>query len=80
MANIWEKAIWILAGNLNSGLSYSITTVPFEIYSILKVGNKKKSDVLSKVKGGDDWTCHDTRDPRHTWKNSVKTPCDYFLC
>ena len=27
MANIWEKAISILAGNLNSGLSYLITTV-----------------------------------------------------
>ena len=27
MANIWEKVISILAGNLNSGLSYLITTV-----------------------------------------------------
>ena len=27
MANIWEEAILILAGNLNSGLSYLITTV-----------------------------------------------------
>ena len=27
MANIWEKAISILAGNLNSGRSYHITTV-----------------------------------------------------
>ena len=27
MANIWEKAVLILAGNLNSGLSYLITTV-----------------------------------------------------
>ena len=27
MANIWEKYISILAGNLNSGLSYLITTV-----------------------------------------------------
>ena len=27
MANIWEKSISILAGNLNSGLSYLITTV-----------------------------------------------------
>ena len=27
MANIWEKAISILAGNLNSSLSYLITTV-----------------------------------------------------
>ena len=27
MANIWEKAISILVGNLNSGLSYLITTV-----------------------------------------------------
>ena len=26
MANIWEKAISILAGNLNSGLSYLDTT------------------------------------------------------
>ena len=28
MASIWEKAISILAGNLNSGCSYSITAVP----------------------------------------------------
>ena len=27
MVNIWEKAISILAGNLNSGLSYLITAV-----------------------------------------------------
>ena len=27
MANIWEKAIWILAGNLNFRQSYLITTV-----------------------------------------------------
>ena len=27
MANIWEKAISILAGNLNLGLSYLITAV-----------------------------------------------------
>ena len=27
MANNWEKAVSILAGNLNSGLSYLITTV-----------------------------------------------------
>ena len=27
MANIWEKAITILAGDLNSGLSYLITAV-----------------------------------------------------
>ena len=27
MANIWEKAISILAANLNSDLSYLITTV-----------------------------------------------------
>ena len=27
MANIWEKAILILAGNLNSGLSYLSTAV-----------------------------------------------------
>ena len=27
MANIWEKATLILVGNLNSGLSYIITTV-----------------------------------------------------
>jgi hypothetical protein len=27
MANIWEKAISILAGNLNSGRSYLITPV-----------------------------------------------------
>ena len=32
MANIWEKAISILAGNLNLGCSYLITTVtPVEV-------------------------------------------------
>ena len=35
MANIWEKAISILAGNLNSGRSYHITTVP-NIWTTLK--------------------------------------------
>ena len=30
MASILEKDILILAGNLNSGLSYLITTVPRE--------------------------------------------------
>ena len=28
MDKIWEKAVLILAENLNSGLSYLITTVP----------------------------------------------------
>ena len=31
MANIWEKAVSILAGSLDSGLSYLITTV--ELYT-----------------------------------------------
>ena len=34
MANIGEKAISILAGNLNSGLSYFIITVT-ELYTLL---------------------------------------------
>ena len=32
MANIWEKAISILAGNLNLGRSYLITTVRMLIF------------------------------------------------
>ena len=32
MANIWEKSITMLAGNLNSGLSYLITTVTHAIF------------------------------------------------
>ena len=32
MANIWEKVISILAGNLNSGGSYLITAVPVIMY------------------------------------------------
>ena len=31
MANIWEEAISILAGNLNLGRSYLITTVLQEV-------------------------------------------------
>ena len=31
MANIGEKAISILAGNSNSGLSYLSTTVPYDL-------------------------------------------------
>ena len=34
MANIWEKAISILAGNLNLGRSYLITTVFISIYVV----------------------------------------------
>ena len=41
MANIWEKAILILAGNLNLGLSYLITTVQsslwFELLHIVQI-------------------------------------------
>ena len=33
-ASIWEKSIWILAGNLNSGLSYLISTVKKDINSV----------------------------------------------
>ena len=32
MANIWEKAVSILAGNLNSGFSYFITTVNLMLF------------------------------------------------
>ena len=42
MARIWEKAISILAGNLNSGRSYLITAVSdkkFEICTDLKTNN-----------------------------------------
>ena len=31
MDNIWERAKSVLAGNLNSSLSYLITTVPIRI-------------------------------------------------
>ena len=41
MANIWEKAISILAGNLNSGLSYLITTVNMGNAFGLKLHNHK---------------------------------------
>ena len=33
MARIWEKAISILAGNLNLGRSYLITAVPETLYT-----------------------------------------------
>ena len=36
MANIWEKAKSILAGNLNSGLTYLITTVSAHSNKIIR--------------------------------------------
>ena len=38
MANIWEKAISILSGNLNLGNSYLITTVPDKDIDMEDVG------------------------------------------
>ena len=42
MASIWEKSIWILAGNLNSGLSYLITTVKKDINSVEQTKDDQK--------------------------------------
>ena len=57
MANIWEKAILILAGNLNLGPSYLITTVcpilkgfcilPWLIYVLLLAVGRKKGQMCS---------------------------------
>ena len=41
MANIWEKAISILVGNLNSGPSYLITTVLADVFSYYELGSIK---------------------------------------
>ena len=41
MPNIWEKAISILRENLNSSLSYIMTTVPNQ-----KEGNEKNNKVF----------------------------------
>ena len=50
MANIWEKAKSILAGNLNSGLNYVFTTVTEGLYNILKdLPSKEKIWLLSWV-------------------------------
>ena len=48
MANVWEKAISILAGNLNAGLSYLITTVTFIwICNVTAVLNFFKDSIFS---------------------------------
>ena len=52
MANIWEKAISILAGNLNLGLSYLIITVqnqPFLFYIALRPFQEMGMILLNKV-------------------------------
>ena len=55
MANIWEKAISILAGNLNSGLSYLITTVTY-IFFILGIDDDiLKNDGEEMIDGHPYW-------------------------
>ena len=44
--NIWEKAIIILAGNLNSGLSYLIKIVPIFLISVIQRWNILLSSFL----------------------------------
>ena len=55
MANIWEKAISILAGDLNLGHSYVITTVLFwsrarYVKTALKHGQSVKFQSIKKWK------------------------------
>ena len=55
MASIWEKAISILAGNLNSGLSYFITTVTY-IFFILGIDDDiLKNDGEEMIDGHPYW-------------------------
>ena len=44
VASIWEKAISILAGNLNSGRSYLITAVTYRICSLPGQFTKKTKE------------------------------------
>ena len=44
MANIWEKAISILAGNLNLGRSYLITTVSENLRNFENLKEKKSQN------------------------------------
>ena len=46
MVNIWEKAISILAGNLNLGLSNLITTVLFENFQAKAPRNNDKENTI----------------------------------
>ena len=75
MANIWEKAISILGGNLNSGRSYHITTVPILFlpsysYLGLILGDCSKSAVvLSRV----------YIDASIAWQTGNLLPREYFL-
>ena len=45
MADIWEKVISILAGNLNSDLSYLITTVKAKVSTQFSKELRRNSDV-----------------------------------
>ena len=49
MASIWEKAVSILAGNLNSGLSYLITTVELYTNFILTLSGKVPSPICGQT-------------------------------
>ena len=50
MASTWEKAISILAGNLNSGRSYLITAVKSEKENVEGMGGPKVWDVCMVYK------------------------------
>ena len=52
MASIWEKAISILAGNLNSGCSYLITAVCYCANLMLGLFLEKKEDLQDKNASG----------------------------
>ena len=47
--NTWEKSISILAGNLNSGLSYLITTVELYTNFILTLSGKVPSPICGQT-------------------------------
>ena len=52
LANVWEKNISMLAGNLNTGLSYLITTVYFvPIWCIVKTPCWKKYGLWNAFSG-----------------------------
>ena len=50
MANIWEKGISILAGNLNLGHSNLITTVNNQAMSVTNNFNHQTNLTLNKIK------------------------------
>ena len=46
MSNIWEKSIWILAENLNSGRDYHITIVKKRLITLTCQNKRNMTPIL----------------------------------